>query len=103
MGVARYPPLTSDNDDLQHGESTKTTKRPVPSHNWRQHGAFLDESRQRPTLPGGFPPSTIGAGGLNCRVREGNGCIPAAMATGNLDSRRTLRRGDTEVSTLSHP
>ena len=30
------------------------------------------------------PPSTIGAGGLNCRVRNGNGCDPAAMATGNL-------------------
>ena len=40
--------------------------------------------RQRPTLPGSLPPSTIGAGGLNCRVRDGNGCFPAAMATGNL-------------------
>ena len=39
--------------------------------------------RQRPTLPGGLPPSTIGAGGLNGRVRDGNGCIPAAIATGN--------------------
>ena len=29
-----------------------------------------------------LPPSTIGAGGLNCRVRNGNGCVPAAMATG---------------------
>lgn len=43
-----------------------------------------EKSRRRPTLPGGLPPSTIGAGGLNCRVRNGNGCIPAAMATGNL-------------------
>jgi hypothetical protein len=40
--------------------------------------------RRRPTLPGGLPPSTIGAGGLNCRVRDGNGCDSAAMATGNL-------------------
>src|SRR5437764_803678 len=40
--------------------------------------------RRRPTLPGGFPPSTIGAGGLNFRVRDGNGCDSAAMATGNL-------------------
>ncbi len=40
------------------------------------------ETRRRPTLPGGRPPSTIGAGGLNCRVRNGNGCFPAAMVTG---------------------
>src|SRR6266851_577474 len=28
--------------------------------------------------------STIGAEGLNCRVRDGNGCYTFAMATGNL-------------------
>src|SRR5271157_5118283 len=36
---------------------------------------------QRPTLPGRYHPSTIGAGGLNCRVREGTGCTPTAEAT----------------------
>ena len=46
-------------------------------------GPKSKKSRRRPTLPGGLPPSTIGAGGLNCRVRNGNGCFPAAMATGN--------------------
>ncbi len=46
-------------------------------------GLVSEKSRRRPTLPGGLPPSTIGAGGLNCRVRNGNGCFPAAMATGN--------------------
>ena len=40
-----------------------------------------NEIRRRPTLPGGLPPSTIGAGSLNFRVRDGNGCDPAAMAT----------------------
>jgi len=39
--------------------------------------------RRRPTLPEGFPPSTIGAGSLHFRVRDGNGCFPAAIATGN--------------------
>src|SRR6185295_13795706 len=29
------------------------------------------------------PCSTIGAGGLNGRVRDGNGCFPSAIATGN--------------------
>jgi hypothetical protein len=46
--------------------------------------ALQEISRRRPTLPGGCPPSTIGAGGLNFRVRDGNGCGPTAMVTGNL-------------------
>ena len=40
--------------------------------------------RRRPTLPGGCPPSTIGAGGLNCSVRNGKRCFPAAMTAGSL-------------------
>ena len=46
--------------------------------------AFAREIRRRPTLPGENSPSTIGAGELNFRVRNGNGCDIAAMATGNL-------------------
>ena len=46
-------------------------------------GLLIRLIRRRPTLPGGLPPSTIGAGGLNCRVRDGNGCDPTAMATEN--------------------
>ena len=38
--------------------------------------------RRRPTLPGRLHPSTIGAGGLNFRVRNGNGCGPTAITTG---------------------
>ena len=36
---------------------------------------------QRPTLPGVFTPSTIGAGGLNDGVRNGNRCGPSAIIT----------------------
>ena len=36
---------------------------------------------QRPSLPGPCGPSTLGAGGLNRRVRDGYGCVPSAMAT----------------------
>ena len=43
-------------------------------------------SRQRPTLPRSCPRSTIGAEGLNDRVRNGNGCGPLAMVTGKLNS-----------------
>jgi hypothetical protein len=44
-------------------------------------GQEREETWRRPTLPGGYPPSIIGAGGLNCRVREGTGCTPAAPDT----------------------
>ncbi len=79
---------------------------PRPSHlGVNESGRFSDKFWQRPTLPGRCPPSTIGAGGLNCRVREGNGCIPAAMATRNLDYPEVNNRSgrDAEASALSHP
>ena len=53
----------------------RTRKEPL------DRGALSSENRRRPTLPGDRSPSTIGAGGLNCRVRNGNGCCPTAMAT----------------------
>ncbi len=37
-----------------------------------------------PTLEGPCGPTTIGAGGLNCRVRYGNGWNPAAIGARNL-------------------
>jgi hypothetical protein len=51
----------------------------------------LEKSRQRPTLPRGKPRSTIGAEGLNDRVRDGIGCFPFAMATGNRDGLKRVR------------
>ena len=53
--------------------------------------------RQRPTLPGEFPPSTIGAGRLNFRVRNGNGCGPAAIATRDQDAVDIVARTSAEV------
>ena len=49
----------------------------------RSRGAFRNVIRRRPTLPGGCPPSTIGAGGLNFSVRNGKRCTPAAMTAEN--------------------
>ena len=40
--------------------------------------------RQRPTLPRGPPRSTIGAEGLNFRVRNGTGCFPFAITAETL-------------------
>ena len=44
------------------------------------------KNRQRPTFPGSFPPSIIGAGELNFCVRDGNRCILSAIVTGLISS-----------------
>ncbi len=72
-------------------ESGSPRKRRDPLEPELGGGLRHEKSRRRPTLPGGLPPSTIGAGGLNCRVRNGNGCFPAAMATGNRALGRLTR------------
>src|SRR5215211_4264897 len=58
----------------RRGPST-TTSRPG--------GRLVKKNRRRPTLPGPCEPSTIGAVGLNCSVRNGKRCFPHAIATGN--------------------
>ena len=42
---------------------------------------FKEINWQLPTLPASHPASTISVAGLNLRVRNGNGCIPCAIAT----------------------
>ena len=44
--------------------------------------AFAIKNRQRPTFPGSFPPSIIGAKELNFCVRDGNRCDLLAIVTG---------------------
>src|SRR5581483_2479147 len=55
-------------------------------------GGPSSSSRRRPTLPGGLPPSTIGAEGLNFSVRNGKRCIPLAMATEDVRDRAAPAR-----------
>src|SRR3954471_13984917 len=47
-------------------------------------GPFVLIKRRRPTLPGPFGPSTIGAERLNFSVRNGKRCFPLAIATERL-------------------
>src|SRR5262245_24881386 len=70
---------TSPPAPFRPGQSPKTPKS-ASRIGWR---SSFDQSRRRPTLPGHLYPSTIGAERLNFRVRDGNGCDPLAMATGN--------------------
>src|SRR5215471_15858208 len=44
---------------------------------------LLNLSRRRPTFPRSYPRSIIGPARLNFRVRDGNGCDPRGMTTGN--------------------
>ncbi|GEM_PF-540521 len=46
--------------------------------------ALFRHVRRRPTLPRGPPRSTIGAEGLNFRVRNGTGCFPFAITAETL-------------------
>ena len=68
----------------------RTQKKPAVS------GGLLSLSGQRPTLPRTSARSTIGAEGLNFRVRDGNGCLPLATVTRktvknlNIDGQRNL-------------
>ena len=58
----------------------ETTTAGVPTRDTGRRD--IKKIRQRPTLPRGFPRSTIGSGGLNFRVRDGNGWDPSDVATG---------------------
>ena len=60
-------------------------------------------TRQRPTFPQPRSCSIIGPGGLNFRVRDGNGCGPSGLVTGNsFVSWHERGEGRFLVSTL-HP
>ena len=53
---------------------------------WLSPAGFF-VTRQRPTFPLPHSSSIIGLGGLNFRVRYGNGCGPSGKATGNSAKR----------------
>src|SRR6185369_5513643 len=74
--------LSDDGDDLgaRHGgviESRGMRTRTGPYA--QAYGPVLMRCRRRPTLPRPLGRSTIGAVGLNDRVRDGNGCGPYAL------------------------
>lgn len=60
----------------------RSLKRTPPEFRWNSGG--VNKRRQRPTLPRSCPRSTIGAGGLNFCVRNGNRCGPTAIVTGKI-------------------
>src|SRR6185436_674372 len=63
-------------------------------------GGLRMKNRRRPTLPGPRGPSTIGAEGLNCSVRNGKRCGPLAITT---EKRRDQALSDLENCTAWPP
>src|SRR5436305_8053253 len=55
-------------------------------------------SRRWPTLPRPHERSTIGAVGLNDRVRNGNGCGPYALTASNFVCEKVKRQGRRECA-----
>ncbi len=68
-----------------HGRTRRPAKRKARRD--RPLRAFRQRTRQRPTVPQPHDCSIIGPGGLNFRVRDGNGCGPSGMVTGNVVAR----------------
>ncbi len=49
-------------------------------------------------LPDSYPSSTIGSEGLNCLVRNGNGCFPLDIVTGKTCDNRVTFEAFPEIT-----
>src|SRR5207237_1064363 len=61
----------------RHADRNRVSAR--RKHSGPPEGGPCAKNRRRPTLPGPRGPSTIGAEGLNCSVRNGKRCFPLAI------------------------
>ena len=64
--------------------SLNTTQTSEEGRSTMSGATLFKHVRRRPTLPRGPPRSTIGAEGLNFRVRNGTGCFPFAITAVTL-------------------
>src|SRR5207245_3134192 len=64
--------------------SLNTTQTSEEGRSTTSGATLFKHVRRRPTLPRGPPRSTIGAEGLNFRVRNGTGCFPFAITAETL-------------------
>ena len=78
---AAYRPRRGANAGHGRGTATCGRIRPRKRRKPPEGGSPTKMSRRRPTLPPRLQGSTIGAGWINFRVRNGTGCLPSAMAT----------------------
>ncbi len=90
-GAAPVPSVAGDASSACGWRANVAVDRPqnvLEGRAWRPSSKYV---RRRPTLPRAPARSTIGAEGLNFRVRNGAGCFPFAMVAETLSScdRRT--------------
>jgi hypothetical protein len=81
LSSARFPPIHIKRSLKKSNKHKKTT------FSKTAEGGLGDNLPGNDLLSQGSSPSTIGAGGLNFRVRDGNGWIPSAMVTRQFDWR----------------
>ena len=90
MTPTRFPIvlLRPTRTSLQDGSPSRTrtcdnsvNSRVLYRLSYRGMRYYCNPAWQRPTLPGPPGPSTIGAGGLNGRVRDGYAWFPSAIVT----------------------
>jgi hypothetical protein len=67
----------------------RAQKKSAPDQGMVQGGLMKDSGDNRLSRQGHYH----GPGGLNGRVRNGNGCDPASMVAGNVPGRRSSRAG----------
>src|SRR5438876_1111077 len=80
-GQAHVPSLPGGSPALKACPGRQDAKGPA-ANTWRA-GPLLRIDPAASYSPTRRPCSTIGAGGLNGRVRDGNGCFPSAITAGN--------------------
>ena len=81
--VQRFPRHVHRSAGSEKGEKEVKKKQPAKIQKRIQAGC-KDWCRHLPIFPGRFQPSILGASGLNCRVRDGNGCTPTAIGTDSM-------------------
>jgi hypothetical protein len=89
------PPLQAKGDRLGPFGYAQGKRRPLQRRRKRKRPrtrvrGLWNLIRRRPTFPHSYPCSIIGPARLNFRVRDGNGCDPRGMTTGNLEKLAAL-------------
>ncbi len=97
----------TEEPELEGGLRILQCRRTARRRTEKEKALFVSEEdlhkiRRRPTLPQRFRCSTIGSGGLDCRVRDGIGYDPSDIATESCRSffRFPRKRGGREWQLL---
>ena len=71
---------------VRAGSDPKAQTHNNTEKNARPNGQAFSLCWHLPIVPGRFQPSIVGTSGLNCRVRDGNGCTPTVIDTNYIST-----------------